>query len=69
MVEFSQQGTTVTSVVYCETHKRTSMVVQNKRRGMLTSRVLVVLLHGCSHWITAGPFQLGVVCRPPTLQP
>jgi hypothetical protein len=37
IVEFVQQGTIITSEVYCETLK--------ERRGMLTSNVLVVFLH------------------------
>jgi hypothetical protein len=43
MVEFMQQGATVTSQVYCETLKELRKVIQKKRRGMLTSGV--VLLH------------------------
>jgi hypothetical protein len=44
IVEFMQQGTTVTSELYTETLKITGWAIQNKRRGMLTSGV--VLLHG-----------------------
>jgi hypothetical protein len=40
MVEFMQQVATVTSEVYCVKMRR---VIQNKRRGILTSGV--VLLH------------------------
>jgi hypothetical protein len=43
MVEFMQQGTTVTSKVYCEALKKLHKIIQNKRRGMLTSSVM--LLH------------------------
>jgi histone-lysine N-methyltransferase SETMAR len=43
MVEFMQQGTTITSEVYCETLKELRMAIQNKRCGMLTSGV--VLFH------------------------
>jgi hypothetical protein len=42
-VEFMQQETTMTSQVYCETAKKLRRAIQNKRRGMLTSGV--VLLH------------------------
>jgi hypothetical protein len=65
MVEFMQQGTTITSQVYCETPKKLCCVIQNKRRGMLTYGV--ELLHvnasaySCSHSITAAAFQLGIV--------
>jgi histone-lysine N-methyltransferase SETMAR len=41
MVEFVQQGTTITSEMYCE--KKIPLAIQNKRRGMLTTGV--VLLH------------------------
>jgi hypothetical protein len=43
MVEFMQQGTTVTSEVYCETLKKMCGTIQNKRGGMLRSGLL--LLH------------------------
>jgi transposase len=43
MVEFMQQGTTMTSEVYCETLKKLRRAIQNKRGGMLTPGV--VLLH------------------------
>jgi histone-lysine N-methyltransferase SETMAR len=49
MVEFMQQGTTLTSQVYCEALKEFSRAIQIKRRGMLTYSVLVVLLHGNAH--------------------
>jgi histone-lysine N-methyltransferase SETMAR len=53
-VEFMQQGTTMTSEVYCETHTQKNCVgpaIQNKRREMLTSGV--VLLHD-----NAGPYTI-----------
>jgi hypothetical protein len=43
MVEFMQQGTAITSEVYCETQKKLHRAIQNISRGMLTSGV--VLLH------------------------
>jgi hypothetical protein len=43
LVDFMPQGTTITSEVYCETLKKLQRAIQNKRRGMLTSGV--VLLH------------------------
>jgi hypothetical protein len=45
IAEFIQQGTTIMSEVYCETVKELRRDIQNKRRGMLTSGVRVVLLH------------------------
>jgi hypothetical protein len=45
MLEFMQQGTTITLEVHCETLKELRRAIQNKRLGMLTSDVLVVLLH------------------------
>jgi hypothetical protein len=43
MVELMQQGTTITSEMYCETLKKLSRAIRNKMRGMLTSGVM--LLH------------------------
>lgn len=43
LVEFMERGTTITSAVYCETMKKLRRAIQNKRRGLLTSGV--VLLH------------------------
>jgi hypothetical protein len=40
MVEFMQQGTTVTSEVYCETLKELRRIIQIKRCGMLTCGVV-----------------------------
>jgi histone-lysine N-methyltransferase SETMAR len=40
MVEFMQQGTTM-SEVYCETRRKLRRAIQNKRRGMLTSGVML----------------------------
>jgi hypothetical protein len=64
MEELMQRWTTVTSEVHCETLKTLRKVIQNNRRGMLTSGV--VFLHDnaplrCSHSSTARTFQLGVV--------
>jgi len=43
LVEFLPQGTTINSAVYCETLKKLRRTIQNKRRGMLSSTIL--LLH------------------------
>jgi hypothetical protein len=51
MVEFMQQGTTVTSEVYCETLKKLCRAIQNKGPGMVTSGV--VLSHNNVHLHTA----------------
>jgi hypothetical protein len=40
-----QQGTVITSKVWCETLKEQHRAIQNKRHGILTSSSLVVLLH------------------------
>jgi hypothetical protein len=52
-VEFMQKETIITSEVYCETLKELRRDIQNKRRGMLTYGVRVVLLHDneCTHTI------------------
>jgi len=43
LVECLPQGTTINSVVYCETLKKLRHAIQNKRRGMLSATIL--LLH------------------------
>jgi histone-lysine N-methyltransferase SETMAR len=42
MVEIIQQGTIITSEVYCETLEELYRVIRNKRRGMLTPVVLIL---------------------------
>jgi hypothetical protein len=51
MAEFMQQGTTLTLEVHCGTLKKLYVAIQNKRRGMLTSGV--VLLHDNARLHTA----------------
>jgi hypothetical protein len=51
MVEFMQQGMTVTSEVYCETYKKLCRAIHNKRCGLLTSGI--VLIHENAHPHTA----------------
>jgi histone-lysine N-methyltransferase SETMAR len=43
LIEFMEPGTTITTEIYCETLKKLRRTIENKRRGMLTSSV--VLLH------------------------
>jgi hypothetical protein len=40
MVEFMQQGTTITSEVYCKTLNQLRTAIQNKRHEMLTSGIV-----------------------------
>jgi hypothetical protein len=47
IVEFMKQGTTIMSEVYCKTPKILGRLIQNKRRGILTSSA--ELLHGNVH--------------------
>jgi transposase len=49
MEEFMQQGATITSEVNCETLKTLRRVIQNKRRGMLTSGVVLLNDHARPH--------------------
>jgi hypothetical protein len=51
MVDFVQQGTTITSEVYCKALNKLHRAIQNKRCGMLMSGV--VLLCDSAH-----PIQL-----------
>ncbi|GBO16461.1 hypothetical protein AVEN_191574-1 [Araneus ventricosus] len=43
LIEFMTRGTTINSEVYCRTLKKLKRAIQNKRRGLLSSGV--VLLH------------------------
>jgi hypothetical protein len=49
MVEFMQQGTTITSEVYCEAPKKLHRAIQNKRRGMLMAGVVLLHDRACLH--------------------
>jgi histone-lysine N-methyltransferase SETMAR len=55
MVQFMQQGTIITSQVYCETLKELRRAIQKERRGRLTSGV--VLLHDNARPHTAARTQ------------
>ena len=55
MIEFMEPGTTITSETYCETLKKLRRAIENKRRGMLTSGV--VLLHDNTRPHTAARTQ------------
>jgi hypothetical protein len=65
MVDFMQQGTALTSEVYCETQKEVCRAIQNRRLGMLTSDVMFLhnnaRPHTAARTRTAVAFQLGVV--------
>jgi len=43
LVDFMEPGTTITAAVYCETLAKLKRAIQNRRRGMLSSGI--VLLH------------------------
>ncbi|GBN19063.1 hypothetical protein AVEN_73129-1 [Araneus ventricosus] len=51
LIEFMTRGTTINSEVYCCTFKKLKKAIQNKRRGLLSSGV--VLLHDNAHPYTA----------------
>jgi histone-lysine N-methyltransferase SETMAR len=55
LIEFMEPGTTITSQMYCETLKKLRRTIQNKRRGILTSGV--VLLHNNTRPHTAACTQ------------
>ena len=55
LIEFMEPGTTITSETYCETLKKLRRAIQNKRRGMLTSGL--VLLHDNARPHTAARTQ------------
>jgi hypothetical protein len=49
MLEFMQQGITITSKVYCKMLRKLCRDIQNKRHEMLTYSLLVVLLSMATH--------------------
>ncbi|KFM68784.1 Histone-lysine N-methyltransferase SETMAR, partial [Stegodyphus mimosarum] len=42
LVEFMQPGTTINADSYCETLRRLRRAIQNKRRGLLTSGIVLI---------------------------
>jgi len=52
LVEFMEPGTTINAAVYCDTLRRLRRAIQNKRRGLLTSGI--VLLHDNARPHSAG---------------
>jgi hypothetical protein len=62
LLEFMQQGPTITSQVYCRTLKKLHRVIQNKRRRMPTSSV--VLLHDKEHPHIAARTQALMAYKP-----
>jgi hypothetical protein len=66
------QKNTIMSEVHCETLKKLHRAIQKKRRGMLTSGVVLIHdnahPHTVAHSSTAGVFQMEVV-SPLPLQP
>jgi hypothetical protein len=61
MLEFMQQGTTITSEVYCKTLKQLCRAIQNKRHGLLIFSVVPLCDNVIHIQATAEVFQLGVV--------
>jgi hypothetical protein len=70
LVEFLPEGTPITSTTCCETMKKLRRAIQNKRRGMITRRLM--LLHDNARPNTAAETQalyhviwLGTILPPP----
>jgi histone-lysine N-methyltransferase SETMAR len=55
LVEFMPQGTTINAESYCATLRRLRYAIQNRRRGILSSSVM--LLHDNAHLHTAARTQ------------
>jgi hypothetical protein len=55
LVEFLPQGSTINAGDYCDTLKKLSRTIQNKRRGMLSQGV--VMLHDNARPHTAAATQ------------
>ena len=49
MIEFMEPGITITSETYCEILKKLRRAIENKRRGMLTSGVVLLHDSACPH--------------------
>ncbi|XP_035231708.1 histone-lysine N-methyltransferase SETMAR-like [Stegodyphus dumicola] len=49
LVEFMQPGKTINADSYCETLRRLQRAIQNKRRGMLTSGIVLIHDNACPH--------------------
>jgi hypothetical protein len=65
IVELTQQGTTLTSKVHCETLKELCRAIQDKRNGMLISNV--VLLHDIQLLVTEHCWSTSTASQPPCL--
>jgi transposase len=53
IVEFMQQGNSITSEMYCEMLKKLHMIIHHKTRGILTAGVLPLHDHARQHTSTA----------------
>ncbi|GBM43234.1 Zinc finger protein 45 [Araneus ventricosus] len=49
LIEFMTRGTTINSEVYCRTLKKLKRAIQNKRRGLLSSGVVLLRDNACPH--------------------
>ena len=49
LIEFMEPGTTINAAAYCLTLRRLRRAIQNKRRGMLTSGILLLHDNACPH--------------------
>ncbi|GBL89351.1 hypothetical protein AVEN_225873-1 [Araneus ventricosus] len=49
LVDFMQRGTTMNAVAYCQTLRKLRRAIQNKRRGMLTEGILLLLDNARPH--------------------
>jgi len=61
LIEFMEPGTTITSETYCETLKKLHRATENKRRGMLTSGVVLLHDNARPHTNPAPEILLGLV--------
>jgi len=61
LIEFMEPGTTITSETYCEILKKLYRAIENKRRGMLTSSVVLLHDNARSHTSPAPEISLGLV--------
>jgi hypothetical protein len=69
MVEFMQQGTTVTLQVYCKTLKKLRKAIQNKRRGMLTRGIALLHANALPHTATCTVAVSGQFEAPAAIPP
>jgi hypothetical protein len=61
LIGFMEPGTMITSETHCETLKKLRRATENKRRGMVTSGVVLLHDNACPHTSPAPEILMGLV--------